>query len=192
MSDDARRDEFTTLLQSAHGGDSRALGSLLPIVYQELRAIAQRQLRNEKHVALQPTELVHEAYLRLVNQKTVTWRDRNHFFALAAKVMRQLLIDYIRKRNTLKRGGGQPHVTLTSLPDVFSERSEMLLALDEALAILEQRHPRMAKLVECRFFAGMTTAEAAEVLGVSLRTADREWQRAKAYLYDMIKTDPPS
>lgn len=153
-------------------------------MYGDLKAIAHRRLRQERpgHT-LSTTAIVHEAYLHLVPQATATWRDRAHFFAVAARVIRHLLIDYARRRNAEKRGGSAIRVPLRE--DLEGEEGETvdLLALNEALESLSTRDERLARVVECRFFGGMTMEETAEALGVSKRTTERDWTRAKTYLY---------
>jgi|SRR5262249_6219483 len=176
--------EVTQLLTDWRNGDQAALEKLMPIVYDELRRIAHRYRRRERpgHT-LQTTALVNEAYLRLVGQRNVEFQDRVHFFAVAAQVMRHLLVDYARNRKYAKRGGGARQVSLDEAAVVSQGRNEQLLALDEALARLASLDKRKSELVELRYFGGMSTEEAAEVLGVSTITVKREWQKARAWLY---------
>lgn len=179
-----RGGRVTELLDASSRGSATAFDELIPLVYDDLRGIAHKRLRSERtNHTLDTTAVVHEAYLRLVDQREADWRDRAHFFAVAARVIRNVLVDYARKRKTLKRGGGgdvQPLRVGMSAdgPDVVD-----LLALDQALSKLARHDPRLERIVECRFFGGMTMAETAEALGASLRTVERDWRRAKAYLY---------
>jgi len=174
----------TRLLAECGQGHRDAFDRLIPLVYDDLRRIAHRRLEAERagHT-LDTTALVHEAYLQLVDQATATWRDRAHFFAVAARVIRHVLIDYARARGAKKRGGGS--VVLPLREDLAGEepRTIQLLALDEALSGLAEHDRRLEQVVECRFFGGMTMEDTAEAIGVSLRTAERDWTRAKAYLY---------
>ncbi len=179
--------DVTQLLAECASGDRGAFQRLIPVVYDDLRGIAHRRLRSEGSHTLSTTGVVHEAYLQLVNQATATWRDRAHFFAVAATVIRHVLIDYARARATEKRGGGMVRIPLREDLDGGGDDSIDLLALNEALEALTERDPRLGKLVECRFFGGMTMKDAAEALGVSLRTAERDWTRAKAYLYRALE-----
>jgi RNA polymerase sigma factor (TIGR02999 family) len=178
------RGEVTQLLNRARDGDPGAFDRLLPLIYDELRAIARRQLRREQigHT-LQPTALVHDAYLKLVDQTGVEWRDRAHFFSIAARAMRQVLIDYARRRGAEKRGGGVVRTTLSNQELALEVPLEELLALDDALDRLAEVNERLRQVVEFRFFGGMAEEEIAEVLGVSTRTVQRDWLRARAWLY---------
>jgi RNA polymerase sigma factor (TIGR02999 family) len=176
---------ITDLLARWSGGDEAALEQLMPLVYDELRARAAGYLRRERGArTLQPTALVHEAYLRLVGMDDVAWRDRNHFFALAARAMRRVLVDTARRRDAGKRGGDPERVSIERLePDTGVEGRWLdVLAADRALVRLEAVAPRQARVVEMRFFAGMEEREIADVLGVSLSTVEREWRAARAYL----------
>jgi RNA polymerase sigma factor (TIGR02999 family) len=169
------------LLQLRHG-DHAALDRLFPLVYQELRRIAHRQLRGERpgHT-LGTTGLVHETYLKVVDQSRVEWRDRGHFFGVAAGAMRRILVDYARRYRAQRRGGGQQRVTLDD-DALVAERSESLLALDDALDRLATLNPRLGQVVECRYFAGLTEEETGEALGVTTRTVQRDWAKARAWL----------
>lgn len=182
------QDEVTRLLTRCSNGDAEAFDRLIQLVYEDLRGIAHRHLLSERaNHTLNTTAVVHEAYLRLVNQATATWQDRAHFFAVAARVIRRLLIDYARKRNAEKRGGGGVHVPLSDDLDEAEERSAAdVLAIDEALSRLAKHDPRLEQIVECRFFGGMTMPDTAEALGISRRTAERDWTRAKAYLFQAL------
>ncbi len=171
------------LLEWGTPGERRPVDRLLPLVYDELRRVAHRQLGRERpgHT-LSTTALVHEAYLRLVDQTRARWVDRAHFFAVAAGVMRRILVDYARRFRAAKRGGDAQHVDLDLAQVSLDERSEMLINLDEALGRLAELNPRLSQVVECRFFGGMTEEETAEALGVTDRTVRRDWIKAKAWL----------
>lgn len=173
------------LVRARDGGDAQqAMERLIPLVYDELRAIAHRQLRGERaQHTLGTTALVHEAYLRLVDQRRADWRDRAHFFAVAARVMRRVLIDYARRRAAGKRDGVRKAVSLDEALMVVDEQVDLLLELDEALTRLSEQDERLARVVELRYFAGLTDAETAEVLGVSPRTVRYDWIKAKGWLY---------
>lgn len=172
------------LLQQSANGDREAFDRLIPLVYGDLKGIARRRLRDERDEhTLDTTDIVHEAYLQLVPQATATWQDRVHFFAVAARVIRHVLIDYARHRGAEKRGGSAIKVPLREDLQGEGERTVELLALDEALESLSEKDPRLRDVVECRFFAGMTMKETAEALDVSKRTAERDWTRARTYLY---------
>ncbi len=176
--------EVTQLLIDWREGDESALDRLMPLVYDELRQIAHRYMRRERPgLTLQTTAVVNEAYVRLVGQRRVEFQNRAHFFAVAARLMRHLLVDYARNQKYVKRGGGAQQVTLDEAAVVSPVRNEQLLALDEALARLASIDERKSRLVELRYFGGMSTEETAEVLGVSAITVKREWQKAKAWLY---------
>ncbi len=178
------RTEVTRLLAACAGGDSDAFERLMPLVYDDLRRIAHRRLRLERpDHTLNTTAVVHEAYLQLVNQATATWRDRAHFFAVAARVIRNVLIDYASRRGAAKRGGGALRVPLREEIEGSEQPTVELLALEEALDELGRHDARLERVVECRFYGGMNVRETAAALGVSQRTAERDWTRAKAYLY---------
>jgi RNA polymerase sigma factor (TIGR02999 family) len=185
--------DVTQLLHETTHGNREALDRLFSIVYDELRRLAQNHLSRERagHT-IRPTVLVHEAYLRLVDQTRVEWKNRAHFFAVAARAMRRILIDHARRRSRLKRGGsGVVHVTLDqalSTP-VARDGDTNLLALEAALTKLEGEEPDRARVVELRFFSGMTAEETAEVLGVTERTVWRHWKFAQAYLYRCMTAD---
>jgi RNA polymerase sigma factor (TIGR02999 family) len=173
----------TQLLLAWNKGDEAALEQLLPLVYQELHRLAGRHLGRERggHT-LQTTALVHEAYLRLVDQKQVQWQNRAHFFAVAAQMMRRILVDYARARRFAKRGGGAQQVSLDEALVVSDERAADVVALDEALNALAEFDERKSKMVELRFFGGLSIEETAEVLNVSPGTVMRDWTLAKAWL----------
>jgi RNA polymerase sigma factor (TIGR02999 family) len=168
-------------------GNKAALDQLMPLVYQELRRLASHYLRKERpDHTLQSTALVNEAYLRLVDYSDLRWQDRAQFFALAAQLMRRILIDHARSRNYAKRGGGARKVSLDEAAVVSDERAGDLIALDDALRSLSVIDPRTSQVVELRFFGGLSIEEAAEVLKVSSVTVQREWRWAKAYLHREI------
>lgn len=172
------------MLLDACAGNLDVIDRLLPLVYDELRRLAHRHLRRERaDHTLDTTGLVHEVYLQLVDQTSVEWRDRAQFFAFASKAMRHFLIDYARRKNAQKRGGRRRRVELEAHMLPVEEQVAELLALDDALTDLAAHDARMARVVECRYFGGMTMKDTAEALGVSKRTAERDWTRAKAYLY---------
>ena len=174
--------DLTALLRDASEGDQNALDRLMPLVYGELRKIAASYLRQErKDHTLQPTALVHEAYLRLTHQKDVAWQNRAHFYGIAAQMMRRILVDHARKRQAAKRDASAWKVA-TAEVDGGAEGAPELLALDRALEELEKIDPQQAKIVELRFFGGLTVEETAEVAGISPRTVKREWRTAKAWL----------
>ena len=175
---------LTQLLQQARSGDRSALDELFPQVYDELRQIAhQRLLRSRPGETLNTTALVHEAYLRLVDQTAAQWQDRSHFFALASRAMRFILIDYSRARTSQKRGGPEAPIPLDTVQIAADERAVELLALDQALEQLTKNDERLGKLVEFRFFGGLTYEEVAEVTGMSVPTVKRDWRRARTWLY---------
>jgi RNA polymerase sigma-70 factor, ECF subfamily len=176
--------EITQLLHAWRAGDQSAFDRLVPLVYEQLRQMAKRYMKREApgHT-LQTTALVNEAYLRLVGQHEVEWQDRTHFFAVAAQAMRRLLIDRARARHYVKRGGGARRVTLDEVVAIAPEPAAELLALDEALTRLAALDPRQSRIVELRYFGGLTIDETAEVLGVSAITVTREWTKAKGWLY---------
>jgi RNA polymerase sigma factor (TIGR02999 family) len=184
----------TTLLNEAGAGDSGAAEALLPLVYQQLRALAERRMRRERpDQTLQATALVHEAYLRLVDTSKVRlWDSRWHFFAAAAEAMRRILVDNARKRGRIKRGGGQQRVDLDKIDVTVDEPPDELIALDEALKKLAHAHPQKAQLVNLRYFGGLTHQEAAQALGISASTADRDWAYARAWLYREIASPQAS
>jgi RNA polymerase sigma factor (TIGR02999 family) len=171
----------TSLLGQLCAGNRAAADELLPLVYDDLRARARRYLRGSDG-RLQPTELVHEAYLRLVDQSSADWRGRSHFFAVAAVAMRHIIIDQVRHRNRAKRGGDLRAVTLDDAVAPASDPDVDVFALYEALERLAALDPRQASIVEMRFFGGLSVEEVAEVLGVSKRTVEGEWSHARAWL----------
>jgi RNA polymerase sigma factor (TIGR02999 family) len=177
-------EQVTQLLLELRGGNRAAVDELTPLVYQELRRIAGGQLRSERpgHT-LQATALVHEAYMKLVGQREVAWQNRAHFFGIAAQVMRRILLDYAKERVRDKRGGAMRQTLLDEALLVSEDRASSLVVIDEALTRLELLDPRQAKVVELRFFGGLTVEETAEAMGISAPTVKREWAMAKAWLY---------
>jgi len=177
--------EVTRILSAIESGDAQAANQLLPLVYDELRRLAAQKLAREKPgQTLQATALVHEAYVRLVDvEKAQHWDSRGHFFSAAAEAMRRILIERARQKQSLKRGGGRERVELAAVePAVLPMACDDFLGLDEALKKLEQQSPRKAELVKLRFFAGLTTVQAAEALGVSVSTAENDWTYARSWL----------
>ena len=184
-------DGLTQILSAIERGDPHAAEQLLPLVYEELRRLAEHKLAQEKPgQTLQATALVHEAYLRLVDvEKAQQWNSRGHFFAAAAEAMRRILVERARARGSLKRGGGRERLDLDALRFASPERPDDLLALDEALAGLAAVEPQAAELVHLRYFAGQTMSDAADMLGLSLRTTHRLWAYAKAWLLQELDRD---
>ena len=179
----AQPSETTQLLRAWANGDAGALERLTPRVYLELRRIAGRCMHNQHQgQTVQTTALVHEAYLRLVDLKQVDWQDRAHFFACSAQIMRRILLDAARKRAAAKRGGGSPRINLDEIPDVSSRRASEMIALDDALTAFAEVQPRKARIVELRFFAGLSVEETAAVLKVSTDTVMGDWRLAKFWL----------
>jgi len=175
--------DVTALLGDWSRGNSTALSQLLPLIYAELRRVAARQLRRERaDHTLQPTALVHEAYIRLVDQRQVDWQNRAHFFGVAAQVMRRILVDHARRHDAHKRGHGLACVSIDEAKDVAAPNEIPILALDHALDRLDKVDAELTRIVELRAFGGLTIEEAAHVLGVSPSTAKREWRTAKAWL----------
>jgi RNA polymerase sigma-70 factor, ECF subfamily len=175
--------EVSTLLRAWSSGDRSALDKLAPIVYDELRRLAHHYLNGERSDhSLQTTALVHEAYLRLVDYRRMRWENRAHFFAASAQLMRRILVDHARRRN-LKRGGGVRHLSLDDVAIVGGDRANDLVALDDALNALGQMDARKVRVVELRFFGGLSVEETAEVLDVSGVTVMRDWNTARAWLY---------
>lgn len=180
--------DVTVLLIELTKGDKSAASRLIPLVYDELRRLASNYMRREREDhTLQATALVHEAYVKLVQQRSVDWQSRAHFFGIAAQVMRRILIDHARGRLREKRGSGEQAVVLDDAFVFSPEKSHELLKLDESLDRLSRIDPRQGKIVELRFFAGLTVEEAAEVLGISPKTVKRDWSMAKAWLYGDLK-----
>jgi RNA polymerase sigma factor (TIGR02999 family) len=171
------------MLHAAVAGDPTATRDLLPLVYEELRTLARARLQKvPPGQTLQPTALVHEAFLRLVDSAQVNWDGRGHFFAAAAQAMRDILVEQARRKMAKKRGGGRPRVPLEEAEPVFEPPPDDVLAIDEALKRLEEEDPRKGHVVNMRYFAGMTAAETATALGISVGTVNREWRYVRAWL----------
>lgn len=186
--DEAPRD-VTQLLVNWADGDRAALDELTPLVYSELRRLAGRYMRREgPGHTLQPSALVNEAFLRLVDQRDVRWQNRAHFFGVAAQLMRRVLIDAARRHQSEKRGGGTVRVSVSEAAEVARQAADML-SLDRALTELAEVDERKARIVEMKFFGGLTTEEVAEVLGVTGRTVEREWRSARAFLHRAVGED---
>jgi len=178
---------ITQLLLECSGGDQGALDRLIPYVYDELHRLAHRYIKQERSGhTLQTAALVNEAYLRLVDQRQVRWQNRAHFFGIAAQLMRRILIDYARKRTYAKRGGGAVKISLDEDLVISQQRAADLVALDDALKGLASIDPQQSRVVELRFFGGLTIEETAEILKLSPDTVKREWSTAKAWLYQEI------
>jgi RNA polymerase sigma-70 factor (ECF subfamily) len=183
--------EITELLLSWSNGDKTALEELTPLVYPELRRLARHYMQRERSAhTLQTSALINEAYLRIVDQQKVEWHDRAHFFAVAAQVMRHILIDYARRHTRAKRGAGVTHVPLTETATVTRERAAEFVALDDALNRLAQIDPRKSQIIELKFFGGLTMEEIAEVLKLSTITIKREWRSARAWLHLELTGNP--
>jgi RNA polymerase sigma-70 factor, ECF subfamily len=180
---------ITQLLLDWSGGDKAAFERMLPIVYGELHRLAHRYMNRERpgHT-LQTSALVNEAYLRLVDQRNVKWNNRAHFFAIAAQMMRRILVDYARSHLYAKRGAGAVHLSLTHADEVSNEPTAEITALDEALTRLQSFDPQQARVVELRFFGGLTIKETSEAMGISVDMVKREWSTAKAWLYREMKS----
>ena len=177
-------EDITALLREARTGDREALDRLFPLLYDELRGVAHRRLAAERSDhTLNTTGLVHEAYIKLVDQTRVRWKDRAHFFAMAARGMRWILVDYARRHASAKRGGGLRRVPLDAADLSAQDRADTLLELNEALERLSGLDERLGKVVECRFFGGLTEEETAAALGVTSRTVRRDWLKARGLLY---------
>jgi RNA polymerase sigma-70 factor, ECF subfamily len=187
---EANPGEVTQLLARLRQGDRAAEEKLVPLIYGELRRLAGNHFRGERpgHT-LQPTALVHEAYLRLSNLKEIDWQSSGHFFAIAAQMMRRILIDHARSQGSKKRGGGWHAVELETVSIGSAEPLDHLLALDEALERLSRLDHRQARVVELKFFGGLTEEQAAIALGISTRTVKRDWRLAKAWLYQELNTE---
>lgn len=180
-------EDMTQILTAATAGDQVAADKLLPLVYDELRALAARYLQEERPShTLQTTALVHEAYLKLIDQRRAKWKDRTHFFAVAATAMRRILVNHAKAKKRSKRGGDQEKISLDVAAAIYEERALDLVALDEALEQLAAMDQQQSRIVELRFFGGLTVDEVAEVLGISARTVHREWTTARAWLRGQI------
>jgi RNA polymerase sigma-70 factor (ECF subfamily) len=186
---DSRSENVTQLLHHLNRGDAGAKAKLIPVVYNELRRLAAHYMRRERtDHTLQATALVHEAFLRLTEQKDVTWQGKTHFFGVAARLMRQILIDHARARLCDKRGAGRHKLSLDEGLLLTEARSAELLAVNDAIDRLAKLDPRQAHIVELRFFGGLNVEETAEVVGVSPKTVKRDWSLAKAWLYEDLRT----
>jgi RNA polymerase sigma-70 factor (ECF subfamily) len=193
MPDPGDDQSVTELLVEWRRGDPAALARLIPIVYEELRRVASARLRGEaSDHTLQTTALVHEAYLRLVGLDRMTVHNRTHFFAMAARIMREILVDHARRKNALKRGGAVTVVGLEDAPAIAANAAVDVLALDDALRDLSLLDERLCRVVELRFFAGLSIAEAADALTVSTATVERDWTVAKAWLLQRLSSPPES
>jgi RNA polymerase sigma factor (TIGR02999 family) len=186
---------LTHLLQRHRQGDDEAFDELVSIAYDQLRRVARGQLvRRGTPGTLSPTSLVHEVYVQLRDERGVDWQDRGHFFAISARAMRRILVDHARRRGAKKRGDGVPVFALTDLDpaiDQSANHADRILAIDQAVTALGRVQARLAQLVECRYFAGLTEEETAEALGVSVRTVQRDWIRARAWLLKTLGDSPP-
>jgi RNA polymerase sigma factor (TIGR02999 family) len=179
--------DVTQLLLAWNKGDQTALDKLAPLVDRELHRLARHYLNHERRGhSLQATELVNEAYLRLIDWRNVEWQDRAHFFGMAAQMMRRILVDHARRRHFQKRGGGAIQVSLSRAENIAEERSVDVIALDDALNALTQFDARKSRIVELRFFGGLSEVEIAEALAIPLRTVQREWNLARAWLYQQL------
>jgi len=200
MEHDASQEEVTRLLEALERGDSTALDALFPLVYKELRAVAHRQRRRWRgDSTLNTTALVHEAYLKLVDQSRASWESRAHFLATAAKAMRHILINYARDQRAEKRGGGSPKLSLEALGErlegeaaSWDDNADLLIALDDALEHLERVNERQSRIVECRFFGGLTIPETAAALGISTASVSRGWVTAQLRLYQHLRDEVPA
>ncbi|WP_182871036.1 ECF-type sigma factor [Stieleria mannarensis] len=180
----------TELLRRVSGGERRAADDLLELVYEDFRSMAAAYLRHEPNeVTLQPTALVHEAFLRLIDQKQVQWQGRTHFLAIGAKAMRRVLVDNARRRNRKKRGGAAKRIPFQDQLFLSPDHDHDLIAVDQLLAELQEIDARQAQIVELRFFGGMTSAEVAEYLDLSKSTVDREWRVVRAWLRQQLNED---
>jgi len=180
----------TVLLAKARSGDSSALADVFPLIYDELRRLARQQLLREPDGhTLSPTALVHEAYMRLIDYSRMEWTGRAHFMVVASTAMRRILVDHARSHRSVKRGGALRRVPIESIEMGTEDRADLLIAVDEALEKLKALDSRQARVVECRFFGGMTEEETAEALGIGLRTAKRDWAKAKQWLHKEIAAE---
>jgi RNA polymerase sigma factor (TIGR02999 family) len=190
MPDQPLPTEVTVLLAKARSGDSSALADVFPLIYDELRRLAQQQLQREPDGhTLSPTALVHEAYMRLIDYSRMEWQGRAHFMAVASTAMRRILVDHARGHRSAKRGGMLKRISIDDVELGAEDRAELLIAIDDALGRLKEIDARQAQVVECRFFGGMTEEETAEALGIGLRTAKRDWAKAKSWLHREIAAE---
>ncbi len=182
--------EVTQLLRAWGEGDQAALEKLVPLVSLELRRLARHYMGHEREGhTLQPTALVNEVYVRLIDWRNVRWQDRAHFFRVAAQLMRRVLVDHARHRNSLKRGGHAVTISIDETPAVVADRHADLIAIDDALKSLAALDPRKSRIVELRFFGGLSVEETAEALRISRRTVKREWSLARAWLYGELSRE---
>jgi RNA polymerase sigma factor (TIGR02999 family) len=182
--------EITLVLQAVGRGENRASEELLPLVYDELRQLAAARMAHESAgQTLQPTALVHEAWLRLVTEGDRTWQNRAHFFRAAAQAMRRILVDRARHKSSIKCGGGQDRLDIEDLDLAAATQDDKILLIDDALARLEAEDPESARVITFKFFGGLTNKEVAKTLGVTERTVERDWAYAKACLYQMLQKD---
>ncbi len=180
----AEQGDFTRLIQEYSNGNNLVLNQILPLIYEELKNISSRYLHAEyRNHTFQTTELVHEAYLKLIGDQNISWENKGHFFGIAAQSMRQILVDHARKRNAIKRGSGKANLSLDEDLVISEEVDNQVLSLDEALKKLETIDERSSKIVELRYFSGLTIEETAKVLNISDSTVKRNWNFAKAWLY---------
>jgi RNA polymerase sigma factor (TIGR02999 family) len=180
--------DVTSLLRKLAEGNQEAAREVIPVIYRELHRLALGHLRHERrNHTLQANALVHEVYIKLVAQRNTDWKNRAHFFAVASNLMRRILVDYARRQLRAKRGGRQSKLSLDEVVLLSRDRPDKVLALDECLTRLEKLDPRQSRIVELRYFGGLTVEEAAEILGSSPSTVRREWTSAKAYLYGQLK-----
>jgi RNA polymerase sigma factor (TIGR02999 family) len=183
--------EVTRLLKAWSGGDSDALARLAPLVEAELHRLARRYMRGERvNHTLQPTALVNEAFVRLIDWKNVDWQNRAHFFGVSAQIMRRILVDFARRRPHQKKLGDVRAVSLDDVPEIALDRTQDLVAIDDALQALHKLDPRKSRIVEMRFFGGLSVEETAEVIGVAPITVMREWSKARAWLYKELSGQP--
>jgi RNA polymerase sigma factor (TIGR02999 family) len=184
---------LTQMLRAAGAGDARAAADLLPLVYSELHKLAEaRMAKTPPGNTLQPTALVHEAYLRLIGNEDPGWGSRGHFFAAAAQAMRQILVEQARRKASAKHGGGRKRVDLERVEPFIEPPAEDLLALDEALTRLEKADPRKGKIVMLRYFAGLTNEETAAALNISVPTVERDWRFIRTFLYTLLSGSQPN
>jgi len=180
--------DVTLILQAVGRGEKQAANDLLPLVYNELRNLAAaRMIHESAGHTLQPTALVHEAWLRLVGDKTHTWKDRSYFFAAAAEAMRRILVEHARKKSRLKRGGGQERLNLEDIDLAEAAPDEKILLVNEALEELERSQPERARVIVLKYFGGMTNKETADAIGIGERSVDRHWVCAKAWLFQKLR-----
>ena len=183
----ASTSEVTLILQEAKEGSEKAYKELFPLVYDRLKDIANMRIRREKNHTYSKTDLVHEAYFDLIDIDNVEWQDRAHFYAIASRCMRRILINHARKRQAQKRGGDEKPVTYIDEIMEVERQAKDLLNLDEALNQLEELNPRLAEVVECRYFGEMTIEDTAEALDISVSTVKRDWTKARGFLYKELK-----